>query len=69
MKAARRRIELRISNRAYEGARITGLDFDRNHKQLVKEQRAAERDGLISTDTALSDQDSVDGQEALEDDA
>ena len=65
VKAARERIDGRLSTLARETAELTGADWDDNHAQQVKEQTAQIRDGLL-TDPAADDFEDVlpDGDEA-----
>lgn len=46
-KAAQMKIDYRLSTRAAETAAMGG-DFEANHRQIVKEMRMAEADGLLS---------------------
>jgi len=48
VKAARQRIDGRLSTLARETAELTGADWDDNHVQQVKEQTAQIRDGLLT---------------------
>jgi len=65
VKAARERIDGRLSTLARETAELTGADWDDNHVQQVKEQNAQIRDGL-RTDPTADDFDDVlpDGDDA-----
>jgi lambda family phage portal protein len=65
VKAARERIDGRLSTLARETAELTGADWDDNHAQQVKEKNAQIRDGLLTTPTADDFEDVLpDGDEA-----
>jgi len=65
VKAARERIDGRLSTLARETAELTGADWDDNHVQQVKERNAQIRDGLLA-DPVADDFDDVlpDGDDA-----
>ena len=52
VKAARERIDGRLSTLARETAELTGADWDDNHVQQVKEHNAQIRDGLLTIPVA-----------------
>jgi lambda family phage portal protein len=65
VKAARERIDGRLSTLARETAELTGADWDDNHVQQVKERNAQIRDGLLAYPTADDFEDVLpDGDEA-----
>ena len=47
-KAARERLDGRLSTLAAETAELTGADWDDNHVQQVKERNAQIKDGLLT---------------------
>jgi lambda family phage portal protein len=55
-KAARERLDGRLSTLATETAELTGADWDDNHVQQVKERNAQIRDGLLA-EPVISDPD------------
>ncbi len=50
--AAAKRIEIGISSRAREAAELTGDDWERTHRQLVKEKRVRSEAGFAAADAA-----------------
>lgn len=72
VKAAEGRVNLGISTLAEETAQMTGGDWERKHRQRVKEERLRRRDGLAGTiaapeDAAEVDPDKEDEEEERED--
>ena len=63
VKAARERIDGRLSTIAAETAELTGADWDENHVQQVKERNAQIRDGLLSDPVADDFEEEPEGEE------
>lgn len=59
-KAARERLDLRITTRSKLTAELTGDDYEQVHRQLVKEEKMIERDGLTAVAALPSEPDEPD---------
>ncbi len=69
IKAAEGRTTLGVTTLAEETAQMTGGDWERKHRQRVKEERMRRRDGLVSATASLPDEEEADsGKQEEEED-